>query len=62
MAFKSNEYTTGGVHAPHHKELTEGAEACNMDAACTSTAVNNPNIDNVDPGSHHERGAGKSAK
>lgn len=61
-AFKTNEYTTGGVQTPRHSTPGPDAHACSLDAANTTTGSNNPNVHNVDPGSHHDKGANGSAK
>lgn len=59
MGFKTNEYTTGGVNSPKPSAYEDkaGVTACSMDAACTTTSSNNPNIANTDPGDHHGKGS-----
>jgi hypothetical protein len=52
MALKSNEYNTGGVNSPKKIGPGPDAQACNVAAASATTAANNPNVNNVDPGSH----------
>lgn len=47
-----NEYNTGGVHKPTNHEDKDGVEACGVEVASKTTAANNPNINNVNPGSH----------
>lgn len=52
--FAHNEYTTGGVQTPRKNfEDTSGVEACSLETASTTTSANNPNINNVKPGSHN---------
>jgi len=61
---KDKGYNTGGLNPPKagNVGVGPGAEACDLAAASTGTLDYNPNVNNVDPGFHHEKGAGKSAK
>jgi len=61
---KDKGYNTGGLNPPKAGNVGPGedAEACNIEAASAGTTDNNVNVNPVDPGSHHEKGAGKSAK
>lgn len=57
MSFKSNPYNTGGVNAPRNYEEQAG-DGLKMTAACDGTTDGQPNVNPVNPGSHHPSGAG----